>query len=181
MKKLRIIGFILLFILLAVSNFNVYASSKNDEWKFIVKANDTYSATDTLKNLRLAQTCDEKTLMDGKIAPGTRGSFSIEIETDELGADYNIIFDNFSSSFPKNLIFTVDNEIYDIKSGFHNRLNGEGKAIHKVDWYWDFDGEDEFDSKVNTEITFDITVKAEQVNERAVPEVAREVLPKTGF
>ena len=181
MRKIKKFILLLILMFVLIANNKVFAEENRDGWKFIVKANDSYSATDTLKNLRLAQTCDEETLMDGKIAPGTRGSFSIEIETDELGADYNIIFDNFSSSFPKNLIFTVDNEIYDIKSGFHNRLNGEGKAIHKVDWYWDFDGEDEFDSEVNTEITFDITVKAEQVNERAVPEVAREVLPKTGF
>lgn len=172
-KKVSLIVFL---ILILVANNQVFAKSTNDEWKFIVEANDTYSATDTLKNLRLAQTCNADTLTDGKIAPGTSGNFTISIETDDLGAEYDIIFDNFSNSFPENLLFTVDGQPYDIQTGFHGKINNEGKAKHTVNWNWEYEAEDEYSSEYDEDITFDVTVKAESINERV-----RDVLPKTGF
>lgn len=195
MGKIRKISLILVFIVVLIGKNQAFAESTKEGWKFIVEANDTYLATDTLENLTLAETCDEATLINGTIAPGVTGSFSITVETDDLGAAYDIIFDNFSSNFPKNLVFTVDDEIYDIHTGFHNQLNGEGTAKHTVNWYWDYDGEDEFNKEADTNITFDIRVKAEQVNERAISdteleteketetksEIIRDVLPKTGF
>lgn len=176
MKKLRKI-LMLVITLIVLINQNVFANTVTAEWKFKVSANDTYSASDTLENLKLAETCDEKTLTNGTIAPGTRGSFSIVVEADELGAEYDVIFDNFSSNFPENFVFTVDGQVYDINTGFHNKLNGTDSFTHTVNWIWEYEGNDEYVERDVSEISFRITVTASQVNERAV----RDVLPKTGF
>ena len=180
MKKLKRIS-ILGIILLLLINQNVFANI-SDGWNFIVKAKDSYLVTDTLDNIKLAETCDEQTLINGTIAPGTCGNFSIIIETDELGAEYNIIFDNFSADFPENLKFYVDSEEYDINTGFYNKLDYKGIATHTVNWIWEYEGDDEYVERESSEISFRISVKALQVNERIIAEqIIRDVLPKTGF
>lgn len=132
---------------------------------------------DDLKDLKLAEVCTPETLVNGKIAPGTSGSFTIKVSTKvaEVGANYEIVFDNFSNNFPTNLKFYVDGTEYDLSSGFigtinANDLNNQTKE-HTVTWKWPYETEDiavndpiDTNNGINNEdVSFDITVTATQV------------------
>lgn len=94
----------------------------------------------------------------------------------KLGAEYQILFENFSSEFPKNMKFEVDGKAFDINTGFSNRIEEKGLYTHTINWYWDYDEKDEYIEKDISDITFDITISASQLREEI-----RTVLPKTGF
>ena len=66
----------------------------------------------TMTNINLAQTYNSSTLMQNRIAPGTRGSFDIKIDTtgSEVGINYNVKFENENSK-PQNLQYTYDGHI----------------------------------------------------------------------
>lgn len=170
-KKILVI---FISVILLIRNTG-YANSL-DEWKFTVNASDSYLFSDTLSNIKLAQTCNEETLINGKIAPGTSGSFSITVNVEKLGAEYEIVFDNFSSNFPDNLIFIVDNEKFDLNKGFSNRIENSGRVTHTINWYWDYEGNDYYNTQDVSNITFDITIFASQLSKPI-----RTILPKTGF
>lgn len=153
----------------------------NSEWNFTVLGKDSFDATDRLENLKLAMVTDEKRLINGKIAPGTSGSFSITVDTNGslLGAAYQIKFENFSDTFPKNLKFKVDNQDYNLETGFIGIVDAKANAkpvTHTVDWDWAYEKDeqtdyyDTLDGKMSKDITFDIVVEASQLI----------VLPKTG-
>lgn len=54
------------------SSVNGAVSASVAKWVFNVTGNDSYSSEDTISNIKLAQTCDVKTLTNGKIAPRYR-------------------------------------------------------------------------------------------------------------
>lgn len=150
------------------------------KWVFDVSASDSYSESDTIESINLAETCTPETLVDGNIAPGTEGSFDIVIDTtgNEVGIDYAINFTNLPTNFPKNLVFSVDNQEYDLATGFTGNIaaNAKGKQVTKtVNWKWLYEAENESDiaseDVEDTEdgitaakdLTFDITVTGTQV------------------
>ena len=135
MKKRRLISLILILLIVIMSlglfhtnakytsmvNGNVTTSVA--KYVFNVTATDSYDATDTIDNLILAQTCDEKTLINGKIAPGTSGSFDIVVDSTgaEVGINYEISFSNNTEhDLPKNLVFTLDGDNWD----FDEKISG---------------------------------------------------------
>ena len=143
-------------------------------WVFDVSGSDTYSSTDTIQTINLAQTCDQSTLLDKQIAPGTNGSFDVEIDATgaEVGIDYKVEFTNIPEDFPTNLKFTVDNEEYDLTTGFTGNIpaNATNKVITKtVNWEWPYetlngDIADTTDGIADAnDLTFDITVIGTQV------------------
>lgn len=83
MKKQKVIGSILSLglivsigiggVLLTNSKYTTtetgQATTSVAKWKFDITGTDTYSSSDTIKNITLAQTCDETTLIDKQIAP----------------------------------------------------------------------------------------------------------------
>ena len=145
-------------------------------WNFEVTGTDTFNARDNLKGLKLAQVCTPATLVNGKLAPGTSGSFTITVSTRgaEVGANYGIVFDNFSNNFPTNLKFYVDGTAYNLSSGFTGTINANDvnnqTKTHTVTWDWPYEtGDVTVNDPIDTnnginnkDISFDITVTATQ-------------------
>ena len=73
------------------------------KWAF-----ETDNATQTIE-IELDPTVDASTLVDGKIAPGTSGSFNIELvnTNSEVGVDFTIMLDSITNK-PTNLKFYKD-------------------------------------------------------------------------
>lgn len=192
MKRTKVKALIVLAVMLLVLSFiggalmftNAKYVSKDDgkvstsvaHWNFEVTGTDTFNARDNLKGLKLAQVCTPATLVNGKLAPGTSGSFTITVSTrgTEVGANYGIVFDNFSNNFPTNLKFYVDGTAYNLSSGFTgtinaNDINNQTKT-HTVTWDWPYEtGDATVNDPIDTnnginnkDISFDITVTATQ-------------------
>ena len=158
------------------------ATTNIAKWVFDVTGKDSYSPSDTIKTINLAETCRPNTLVDGNIAPGTEGSFEITIDTQgaEVGIDYEIEFANLPANFPKNLVFTFDNNNFNLETGFKGNIPANAVAKDKVitktvNWKWVYESEDsatvENEDKEDTAdgiagakgLTFDIIVKGTQV------------------
>ena len=124
------------------STFNGSVSASVAKYVFNVSANDSYSTADTIANLKLGQTCDATTLVNGKIAPGTSGSFDIVIdaENSDVGIEYEVSFED----------------------------NNENKTItHTVTWEWPYetvggDTNDTIDGQNGFNYQYDITVTGTQ-------------------
>lgn len=122
-----------------------------------------------LQDVNLAQTIDNKTLVNEKIAPGTKGNFEIVIKAKE-NINYEITFESQNSK-PVNLQFYIleNNKKYntleeldDILKG--NILENEEKKI-TIYWEWDYETnkqnnmQDTIDAKKIREYNFLIYVK----------------------
>lgn len=107
----------------AVYNFNV--SYKNIDFK----------------NINLSDTINKNTLIREKIAPGTKGSFEIFLETNEK-INYEIKFESKNEK-PKNLNFQIkgkDRE-YETLEDMENDLMGEISENKRIiiNWKWDYE------------------------------------------
>lgn len=140
------------------------------KWSFKANSqtqNFTVNLTDTTLNGKVA---------DGKIAPGTDGSFDISIDADgsEVALDYTIAFSNMENK-PSNLKFYSDpnfkTEISDLAT--YSGLNGTitltdiGTPVTKtVYWQWAYGDAVEPDQATITgkDMTFTITVTGTQQN-----------------
>lgn len=106
------------------------------------------------KSIDLAETIDKETLVYEKIAPGTKGSFNILLESNQ-DLKYKIEFKSLNEK-PYNLNFRA------IKNGevlgeaktleeLAEKLTGyiekNGKIDITINWYWDFE------NKQNQELT----------------------------
>lgn len=161
MKKRRLISLILILLIVFISLSIVYTNAKYTstvngnvttsvaKYVFNVTGTDSYNSTDTIENLTLAQTCDEKTLVNGKIAPGTQGDFDIVVDTSgaEVGINYEVTFSNNSEhALPKNLIFTLDGEVWNFDKKITGTIdaNAENKIVnHTVLWCWSYETADD--------------------------------------
>ncbi len=107
----------------AVYNFNV--SYKNIDFK----------------NISLSDTINKNTLIREKIAPGTKGSFEILLETNEK-INYEIKFESKNEK-PKNLNFQIEGQDREYKSleDMENNLMGEISKNKKIiiNWKWDYE------------------------------------------
>lgn len=129
-----------------------YTTSKNGnvstsvaKWFFNVSANDSYSDANTIDGLKIAQTCDEKTLVNGKIAPGTSGNFDIVVNADEseVGLEYVVTFtEENSRTLPTNLKMTLDGKEWSLADGISGKIdaNASSKEVtHTISWTWDYE------------------------------------------
>lgn len=166
MKKRRLTSLILILLIVGISLSLVYTNAKYTsmvsgsastsvaKYVFNVTSTDSYNSTDTIDNLTLAQTCDEKTLVNGKIAPGTEGSFDIIIDATgaEVGINYEVTFSNNSEhALPKNLILTLDGKKWSFDEKIKGSIyaNAENKIVNRtVLWSWAYETEDEANSVV---------------------------------
>ncbi len=187
-KKILIIVAILSCIILAIiggRSFSKYVSKITGEgnaevatWNF--KVNGESEQTECIK---LMSTCNNETLIDNKIAPGTEGGFDISI--DGTGSDveilYNIKFIDKNTK-PTNLKFIYNEQQYnniselgDILSGTIN-ANDENKIKeYTIKWEWPYEtGNNETEIALNDtidtedaqsieEYAFDIIVSGMQV------------------
>lgn len=95
------------------------------KWNFKVN-----QATEDFATIKLADTYDKSSLLNGKIAPGTSGSFDIVIDaTDsEVGVKYVVDFLNETNK-PENLKFS-----YDTKDGTANSI----KVLDEIEDYEEY-------------------------------------------
>lgn len=147
-------------------------------WSFKV-----YGDNEQTQNVKLASTVDDNTLVDNKIAPGTKGSFSIKIdgEGSDVGINYNIKVQNETQK-PANLFYTYQgktytdlNELALTASGAINADDSNKVKEILVNWEWPYqtgsdeisksknDVQDTQDGKNISNYTFDIVVTGTQV------------------
>lgn len=136
-----------------------------------------------VQTISLGSTYDESTLVNGKIAPGTKGSFQIIVDAtgSDVGIDYKIKFSNESSK-PKNLKFYYQETEYDSILELEKDLSGtiDANAENKsktltINWEWEYEtgnnpteiaANDKVDTQNAQEIanyTFNVNVSGTQV------------------
>lgn len=113
------------------------------KWYFTV--ND---ATEEMETIKLADTYDESTLINGRIAPGTSGSFDLVIDASdtEVGVKYEVDFQNETNK-PSNLKFKYNDgtnehifdEIEDYEEFFTDVIDADDTNKIRtltVEWEW---------------------------------------------
>lgn len=147
------------------------------KWNF--KVNEQ---TEQFANIKLAETYNNNTLTNGKIAPGAKGSFDLVIDssTSEVGVDYKVDFKNETNK-PTNLIYkfkdnTVENieELEQYLTGTINANDTNKVRTLTIEWEWPYGDSTEGviteDDKIDTneglealDYTFDVEVTGVQV------------------
>ena len=188
MKKTRdLLVVILLLLLIAISIFYIagtyakYTSEISDiqgeaiiaKWDF-----DVENASQTL-DIDLGATYDPDTLVADRIAPGTEGSFAIQLTNanTETGVDYTIAFGT-ATGVPTNLKFysdsTYNTELTLASDTLTGTLDAEDATGDTITFYWKWDYEttngDEADTTNGkaggangTKMTLPITITGVQV------------------
>lgn len=127
-----------------------------------------------VKTIQLINTVKKDTLVDGKIAPGTSGEFSIilDAEGSDVGVDYIVRFTNEKNK-PTNIIFKYNNETYKSLNEIGDitgviRTNENRLKEIKVEWEWPYrsgsteqmkqmnDGIDTKEATTLSDYTFDL-------------------------
>ena len=116
-KKLLVVVVSLMLILLVamllgytyakyVSSKTVSGSASTAIWRFNGAISNTNSTETT--SISLAETVDSDSVVSGKIAPGTSGSFKIIIDASgsEVDVDYDVLLKEEENNKPDNLYFT---------------------------------------------------------------------------
>lgn len=140
-----------------------------------------------VQTIQLESTCDNETLNEHKIAPGTSGSFNIIVDgaSSNVGIHYNIRFTDESSK-PTNLKFIYDNQEYRSISELESILSGTIQANDEektktltIHWEWPYEtGNNESEIANNDKIdtqdaqdianyTFHVIVSGTQVEPQA--------------
>lgn len=100
-----------------------------------------------VQTINLASTCNNGTILDNKIAPGTSGSFNIILDATDsnVGINYNINFIEETNK-PNNLKFIYKDTQYNSIKELDNCLSGtihanaENKSITlNIQWKWDYE------------------------------------------
>ena len=171
-KKKIIIGLCILAVILAVIGGVVLAKYQTQvtgdgianvaHWSF--EANGFGS---TMQTIALNENYNENTLINGRIAPGTQGSFDIVLDATgaEVGIDYSVEFLNEQNK-PTNLNFIYNGERYSTLDGLTNVLVGSIDANDSdkikylnIEWVWDYETGDSSEIQSN-----DITDTIEGMN-----------------
>ncbi len=147
------------------------------KWSF--KVNEQ---TEEFATIKLADTYDASTLTKGKIAPGTSGSFDINIDATgaEVGVKYVVNFEDETNK-PTNLIFKSGNksastieELEEVLTGTINADDTNKTRTLTVEWEWPYETKtgngvaqnDEIDTAEglnSLEYTFNVKVTGTQV------------------
>lgn len=147
------------------------------QWNF--KVNE---ATEEFATIKLADTYEESTLINGKIAPGTSGSFDLVIDASgaEVGVKYVVDFIDETNK-PTNLKFSFDGKtldnIEDFEKYFTDTINADDTNKVRtltVNWKWAYEtglaNEIESNDEIDTEdglnaldYSFDVVVTGTQV------------------
>lgn len=187
LNKKILIGIVLIGIIASIFlgiTFSKYTTTvtgngETEVAKWSFKVNDS---TEEFATIKLADTYDKTTLLNGKIAPGTSGSFDLVIDaTDaEVGVEYEVKFLNETNK-PTNLKFQYDgktlNNIEDFEEYFKGIINADDTNKVKtltVSWEWMYEtgAENEIiaNDKIDTaeglsalDYSFDIIVTGTQV------------------
>lgn len=138
------------------------------QWAFNVNGNS--SAMDTIS---LSKTYNASDLVNGKIAPGTKGAFNILVDAtgSEVGVDYAVTFSDETNK-PSNLKFKYcgheassleELQQYTLGTIF---ANDEVKThTLTIEWEWPYSGDDNLDTAngmANLDYTFNVCVVGAQ-------------------
>lgn len=187
-KKVLLVSAILAIIIVAFIGGNVYSKYVSEvrgnglaqvaTWSFKVNGQQQ-----DVQTINLASTAQPDTLINNKIAPGTKGSFDIIVDGtgSDVAIDYKIEFSDESAK-PQNLKFKyLDNEynsISELENSLSGRINAndENKSrTLKIDWEWKYetgsteeeiiqnDKIDTQDAQNISEYTFNVIVSGTQV------------------
>lgn len=187
-KKILLVGIILLIITLSFIGgqvFSKYLTQVKGEgtaniasWNFKVNEQE-----EQIQTIHLLGNSKDKNLANGKIAPGSTGEFSIQIDGTgtEVGIDYKVIFQNEKNK-PSHLKFNYQGKEYNSITEIEDILNGsiyvdEEEKTRKINiqWYWayetgrsqeEIEKNDQIDTKEAKEIenyTFDVAVVGTQI------------------
>ncbi len=110
-------------------------------WSFRIEKDEN----EDVKTIRLADTSNKETLLNGKIAPGTSGQFYLKINAvgSEVAVDYKVTFENEKNK-PDNIIFKYDGKTYsslseiDAIQGTMGLTDYKSQLI-KVEWEWPYE------------------------------------------
>lgn len=147
-------------------------------WSFKVNGQD-----EEVQTINLASTCNNETLIDNKIAPGTEGTFKIVVDGtgSDVGINYTIKFENESTK-PQNLKFIYNekeyNSITELQEDLKGTINANDEEKTKtlnIKWKWAYEiGSNAEEIKANDQIdtqnaidinnyTFNVIVSGTQV------------------
>lgn len=173
-------GFLALLLLLLVGVTSYYVSGTYA--KYVGQVEGQGSATvakwafeaeheDVDFTVNLAKTYDASTLVGGKIAPGTQGSFDIELTNTQSEVGYNYVITlGDVDKVPTNLVFT-DAEGNTLTPGtgtIEGTIAVGGSKTVTVSWAWAYetengDDEDTADGIAAETLTIPVTINATQV------------------
>lgn len=189
--KRLIIVIILVFLIFKIVCSNLkFDSIKNDDFLFlkflvngqkdsidnlnqksIYKFNVDYKDM-KLKTINLLDSADKTAFVYEKIAPGSRGQFEIELNSNQ-NLKYRIEFKS-NNAKPQNLNFKVfkdnvfldeANTLEELSESMKGDINKKQKIIYKIEWYWEFqnsqglekvDIQDTNDAKNINQYNFDV-------------------------
>lgn len=102
------------------------------------------------KNIGLIDTYKNSSIVKDKIAPGTNGAFYLIVNEDtNQNENYQFIC-NENNIRPNGLYFVFDGEKYeelqDLICELNRKLNNYKSETIKIEWYWDFKGNDMVDT-----------------------------------
>ena len=168
-KKILIIMAILSCIILAIlggQSFSKYISEIKGngsadiaQWNFQVN-----NEKEEIQTIELKSKYDNEIIAQNKIAPGTEGSFDININASQsdVGIDYNIKFTDETAK-PTNLKFIYEGQQYDNITALSDNLSGrfdanaeEKQKTFTIKWVWPYEtGANDIEKAKNNKIDTD--------------------------
>lgn len=164
-KKVLIVFTILLVVIIAFIGGQAYAKYVSEvrgegiaevaTWNFKVNGQN-----EQVEQINLVSTCDNETLVNNKIAPGTSGSFNIIVDAtgSEVGINYDISFTEENDK-PQNLKFEYNGEKYDsikeLQDGLSGTINANDENKVKtlnIKWEWNFETGDNAEEIKNNDL-----------------------------
>ena len=147
-----IIALILLIFLVGYTFAKYYSEIKGGgngiiaKWSFVAN-----NSKDTIQTISLVDSANKVSLVELKIAPGTKGSFVIDATGSEVGVDYEVNVAE-ETNLPTNLLYkvTVDGETSesytsltelaeDKLMGNLDTVNGEYTKTITIEWEWPYE------------------------------------------
>ena len=118
MKKKKTLGILVLLFMIViagayvVNTFAKYSSTINKSGSVTVASwNFATDNTGDTFTVNITPSADASTLVSGKIAPGTEGSFVINVKnTSEVGANVSVALGSVTGTVPTNMKFYSDSE-----------------------------------------------------------------------
>ncbi len=184
MKKKKALSLLVILLLVGVASvyvvgtFAKYTSSVDKNGSATV-AKWAFNDDNTAGNLSITitPTADASTLASSKIAPGTSGSFDIEVSNlnSEVGINYEITFTDISN-LPTNLVFKQNGTAMNDTTGMTKKITGTLQKGHTatipVTWEWPYettggDSADTTDGAAAQTLTFKAHIVGTQVTPSA--------------
>ena len=154
---------------------NISSTATVAKWDF--KAGGNYGTF----SIDLPASVDASTLVAGKIAPGTSGTFTIALDNSgsEVGVEYTIDFTG-ASNVPSNLVFTAKGSTVTIANGASIEGSipaGETDTV-TISWAWPYEtGNSPYTTEDAEDTTYTMTLSATVNGIQTEPSAT--ALPKT--